>query len=298
MTNNIYPLLAAYFRYQRDMGAVDIAFESGAVKKMVSGGTVEKKAVAVGVPPRDNVSAQPQTRKWTAPASAGRHGAVNDVSAVAAGTPLSKLSKIKTVDAIGIPKFERKPVAAGNQSAKREKLAELYRETVNCDRCLLSKGRGRVVFGSGSAEGRLFVIGDAPSVDDDCAGLPFQGGEGEIFDRMLGKMGLSRKGDVFATYIQKCRHDEFVPGHGETCRSLLDKQIDIIEPRVLLVFGLPAANFLLGGDDGIERLRGVDHTYKGRPVVVTYGLSLMLKEERYRFGAWEDLKRTVNMVNY
>jgi DNA polymerase len=202
------------------------------------------------------------------------------------------------------PVFDNAPPVS---SIKREKLAELYRDVIKCDKCALSANRSKVVFGSGSAGGDLFVIGDIPSPQDEAAGLAFQGEAGRLFDSMLNKMGLNLKKDVFATYLQKCRNvsgDDIDDGSGRfdneyagVCKSILDRQIDIIEPKILLIFGQSAANFILGGDGDVEQLRAASHSYKGKPVIVTYPLSLLLTETQYRFGAWDDMKKIISVIS-
>jgi DNA polymerase len=191
-------------------------------------------------------------------------------------------------------------------------MAELYRETQKCDKCALSQKRAKIVFSSGSADGKLFVIGDAPSRADEAAGQSFQGEAGDLFDKILGKMGLDRKRDVFATYLQKCRNNDGLGGDGsgdlfgsgnlfdagcaEVCRPILDKQIDIIDPKAILIFGSPPAKIILGDGGDIEQLRGADHKYKDKPVVVTYPLSLMLEDTKYRYGAWDDMKKVLKIL--
>jgi DNA polymerase len=220
---------------------------------------------------------------------------------------MTRLSKIKPMDALDAGMLGRKRQEGGAapppkvSSERRERLAGLYREALGCDRCALSADRAKVVFGAGSADGRLFVAGASPDLPDGRAGLPFQGEAGELLDKILGKMGLDRKNDIFASYLQKCRDSNdagavFDSGCADACRSILDKQIEIIEPKALLVFGEDAAKFLLGSDEDIEKLRGVNHAYLGVPVVVTYGLPLMVKETSYRKGAWIDMERVLGMI--
>jgi len=176
-------------------------------------------------------------------------------------------------------------------------MVALYREVAGCDRCVAAHNRSKVVFGSGSADGKLFIVGYSPEGVDDSAGLPFQGDDGELLGKILGKMGLDRKEDVFAAYIQKCRGDGFDRAGAGVCREILDRQIEIVAPRVLLIFGQPAANFLFENADDIERLRGANHTYGGVPAVVTYSLSLMSKETQYRFGGWDDMKKIMGAIS-
>jgi len=290
--NNIYSMLAGWLRYQRDIGVDGLVFGHGS---------------AVGEILADGGRARPYKK-----ASGGGGGQVaeNHQSAkagekppAAGGSALSKLAaKMKPVDEFdaGVPERKR-PAAAPVRvdSVRRERLAGLYREVMGCEKCPMSSSRAKVVFGTGSADGRLFVLGDAPSAADDGAGLPFQGGVDALFDSILGKMKIDRKSGIFATYMQKCKSAdaEFVRGCAEVCRSILDRQIAIIEPKAVLVFGESAAGVLLGDGAGdIERMRLGDHSYMGVPVVATYGLPLMIKDTSLRRGAWKDIERVLSII--
>jgi DNA polymerase len=303
MADNTQNPLTAYFQYQRDIGVSDIIFGQGSEVGKILSAAAKSAGTGFSGPRGSSAPALASTR--LPPPKMSSDGAslppvpANEKTDPGGADSFSKLSKIRPVDTINTVKFERKPISPAfsvTQSAKREKLAGLYHEVVKCDRCEAAHNRNKVVFGSGSADGKLFVVGYSPDFADDAAGLPFQGADGELFDKILGKMGLDRKEGLFAAYIQKCRGGGFDRGHAGVCREILDRQIDIVAPKALLVFGQPAANFLLENDDDIEQLRGINHTYRGVPAVVTYSLSLMSKETQYRFGAWDDMKKIMDMV--
>jgi len=292
--------LTGYLQYQRDIGVDGIVFGHGsAVRKILSGGGGQPAKRVGGAGADARPGGYPPGASVRTPAVKFQPGA----AAAPAGddsSPLSKLSKIRTVDAIDVkkPVKRSRKKAPAPSSERREKLAGFYREIVDCGKCALSHHRTKAVFGSGSADGKLVVIGDAPEPPEDAAGLPFQGEAGELFDRILEKMGLDRKNDIFAAYVQKCWDlYGFNAECAEACKPYLDRQIDVIEPKAILVFGQAAANFLLGNGDAIEQLRAINHTYKDRPVVVTYDLQLMLKEKQRRFDAWEDMKKILTILN-
>ena len=320
--NNTYSILTSYLRYQRDIGIDEFIFDHASaltVKKLIHGDTANIANIAniantANTANTANKYSQPQPQSQNArmsqPTQTTSKSFGRDVSSASIAapdtSPLAKLAKIRPADSLIMRKFDKpaQPPVGVTASARREKLAALYRETVKCDKCALSAGRVKVVFGAGSADGKLLVVSDMPSAQDEAAGLPFQGEIGDLFGRMLDRMGLDRKEDVFATYLQKCRNgDVNVSNAGEqnpslqtACKSILDKQIAIIEPKILLIFGQSAANFLLENNDGIEQLRNASHTYKSTPVIVSYSLSLMLEETKYRHGAWEDMKKALNMM--
>ncbi|MDR3011745.1 MAG: uracil-DNA glycosylase [Chitinispirillales bacterium] len=290
MTNNIYSIITAYFQYQRDLGVSELFFtHESEIKRLLADG------VSLSIQKSIQTSTQ---------APRVRGGGVVDSSPP---SKLPGLSGLRPVDELGLKSIEGIAPRVKAGSVKREKLAELYREVLGCDKCTLSQSRAKVVFGSGSADGRLFVIGGAPSPQDEDAGRPFQGEPGGLFEKILGKMGLDRGADIFTAHLQKCFNaggyegydgggDGFDSGYAEACKSTLDRQIDIIEPRAVLIFGRQAANFLLGTDYNIEQLRSANYIYKGRPTVVSYDLSLLLRETQYRHGAWVDMKKVLELI--
>jgi len=292
MADNVYSLLAGWLRYQRDIGVDGLVFDHGsAVGEILAGGRRLRSGERPSGGGRAAESRQPKS---------GVKPSVPDETSA-----FSKLAgRMKPVDALDAGMLERRRPAARVPSAqinsgRRERLAGLYREIIGCDKCPMSSSRAKVVFGAGSADGRLFILGDAPSAADDGAGLPFQGNAGALLDSILGKMAVDRKSGVFATHLQKCKSAdaEFVKGCAEVCRSILDRQIAIIEPKVLLVFGEPAAGALLGdGAGGIERMRLGDHSYMGTPLVATYGLPLMIKDTSLRRGAWRDIEKVLSIL--
>jgi len=295
MADNAYSLLAGWLRYQRDIGVDGLVFDHGsAVGEILAGGGCPRSCKRPSGVEGGHVAENRPSRPLKA---------VEKPPAAADASAFSKLAaKMKPVSELDPGMLERKrPAAKPAQvnSARRERLASLYREVMGCEKCPMSSSRAKLVFGAGSADGRLFVLGDAPDAADDAAGLPFQSGAGTLLDSILGKMMIDRKSGVFATYMQKCKSPdaEFVRGCADVCRSILDRQITIIEPQALLVFGEAAAGALLGDGRGeIERMRMGDHSYMGVPVAVTYGLPAMIKDTSLRRGAWRDIEKVLSIL--
>jgi len=290
-------LLHAYLSGQRDIGVEEFIFEHGSLVNSLINKAETKNAGANKVI-RDNTGREKIAAdrfNGAAPVS-GR----SNFESVSSSSRLSKIRPLDTFNYVKPIQSDKKNVP--QRSEKREKLAVLYRETLNCDKCKLSQNRSKVIFGSGSADGKLLVIGESPSLcgADENTGLPFQGEAGELYDRILDRMGLDKSSDIFTAYLQKCRSNDeniFNEKCAAICKSLLDKQIEIIEPEALLIFGQSAANALLDNSDNIEQLRSANHTYKDRPVIVTYSLSLMNKEPNLRTGSWEDLKKILGIIS-
>jgi DNA polymerase len=155
---------------------------------------------------------------------------------------------------------------------RRERLVELYREVQECTRCPLHAGRTKAVFGNGNADADLMFIGEAPGADEDRQGLPFVGRAGQLLNTLLGEIGMER-GDVFVANILKSRppgNRDPQPEEIEACWPFLERQIDLIEPRVIATLGNFATKKITGSPIGITRVSGVPqvHELGGRTVFV------------------------------
>jgi uracil-DNA glycosylase len=155
---------------------------------------------------------------------------------------------------------------------RREELVALYREASGCVRCPLHEGRTNVVFGNGNADADLMFVGEAPGHHEDLQGLPFVGRAGQLLDELLGAIGLSRK-DVFVANVLKCRP----PGNRDpqqdeidTCKPYLNKQVELIEPKVICTLGNFATKLLTRSNRGITGVHGRPqvHELGGRTVRV------------------------------
>ncbi len=151
--------------------------------------------------------------------------------------------------------------APANQMSKEEKiaaLAQLTDEVRNCTACALAGSRTQVVFGEGSPDADLVFVGEAPGAEEDRTGRPFIGRAGELLTKMIIAMGLTRD-DVFICNMLKCRPPDNRapnPQELECCWSFLVRQLQIIQPKVIVTLGNPATHGLLNTKVGITRLRG------------------------------------------
>ena len=155
---------------------------------------------------------------------------------------------------------------------RREQLIELYREVTECTRCPLHSDRTKAVFGNGNANADLMFIGEAPGADEDRQGLPFVGRAGQLLNKLLEEVGLSRA-DVFVANILKSRppgNRDPQPEEIEACWPFLERQIQLIEPRVIATLGNFATKKITGNQTGITRVRGTPqvHSLAGRTVFV------------------------------
>ena len=141
---------------------------------------------------------------------------------------------------------------------RREELVALYREASGCVRCPLHQGRNRVVFGNGNADADLMFVGEGPGQQEDIQGLPFVGRAGKLLDQLLEEIGLSR-GEVFVTNVVRCRppgNRDPQPEEIAACRSYTDRQIQLIEPRVICSLGKFAMQVLTRTNRGITAVHG------------------------------------------
>lgn len=169
----------------------------------------------------------------------------------------------------------------------------LAAEVSRCTRCALHATRTQTVFGVGRRDAELLVIGEAPGAEEDRQGEPFVGRAGQLLNAMLRAIGLERS-ECYIANILKCRppsNRDPRPEESATCTPYLDRQIALIEPRVILAVGRIAAQWLLQSDQTIGRLRGRVHVYgkSGTPLVVTYHPAYLLRSPLAKSKSWQDL---------
>jgi uracil-DNA glycosylase len=155
---------------------------------------------------------------------------------------------------------------------RREALIDLYREVSECTKCALYAGRTKAVFGAGNADADLMFIGEAPGAEEDRQGLPFVGRAGQLLNQLLEGIGMRRE-DAFIANILKSRppaNRDPQPDEIEACWPYLERQIELIEPRVIATLGNFATKKITGSQTGITRVHGTPqvHTVGGRTVFV------------------------------
>ena len=178
-------------------------------------------------------------------------------------------------------------------SASEMTWAELRSAVASCRACGLCRARKQAVFGVGAEQGPWLFVGEGPGADEDEQGEPFVGQAGKLLDSMLAAAGLARGRDVYIANVVKCRP----PGNrtptldeAAACAAFLDRQIDLVAPKVIVALGKTAATRLLGAEPAsLGSQRGKVHAYRGRPVVVTYHPAYLLRNLPDKSKAWEDL---------
>jgi DNA polymerase len=178
-------------------------------------------------------------------------------------------------------------------------LEELKLTVANCMQCELHRTRTQTVFGKGHPAAEWLIIGEAPGADEDKAGEPFAGKAGQLLTSMLRAMGLARE-EVYIANVLKCRPpNNRDPKSNEitSCSSYLRKQIELIQPKIILVVGRIAAQSLLNSDMPIGKMRGQKYLYQDTkiPVVATYHPAYLLRSPQQKRNAWEDLKYALEL---
>jgi uracil-DNA glycosylase family 4 len=174
---------------------------------------------------------------------------------------------------------------------------ELLKEDVlQCTKCELAKSRHHIIFGEGNTDGEIFIIGEAPGMDEDLQGRPFVGKSGQLLDKILAACGFTRDEHVFISNIIKCRPPENrVPTHNEAavCMSWLLKQIELINPKIIILLGATALKYMAGPEYRITREHGRWISWQGRLAIPVYHPAAMLRDPSLKYDTWEDFKKII-----
>jgi len=169
---------------------------------------------------------------------------------------------------------------------------ELKQLVSGCVKCGLHKTRTQTVFGVGDPGAQWMLIGEAPGAEEDRLGDPFVGQAGRLLDNMLAAIGLDRRKNVYIANVLKCRppgNRNPEPEEVAKCSPHLLRQIELVNPKLILAMGRFAAQTLLETDASIASLRGRLHRYAGRPCIVTYHPAYLLRNLPDKAKAWADL---------
>lgn len=161
-----------------------------------------------------------------------------------------------------------------------------------CSACALGGTRTQAVFGAGVATADWMVIGEAPGAEEDAHGEPFVGQAGKLLDAMLAAIQLSREQTVYIANVLKCRppgNRNPEPLEVAQCSPHLLRQIELVNPKVIVLMGRFAAQALLQTDATIASMRGVVHQVGGRAAIVTYHPAYLLRNLPDKARAWQDL---------
>lgn len=174
---------------------------------------------------------------------------------------------------------------------------QLRAAVADCRACSLCETRTQTVFGVGHPQAQWMIVGEAPGEQEDLKGEPFVGAAGRLLDRMLLALGLTRgeadaAHQVYIANTLKCRpprNRNPEPEELARCQPFLLRQVELVQPRVILAMGRFAVQSLLDSTEPIGRLRGRVHTWRGRPLVVTYHPAYLLRSPADKARSWADL---------
>jgi uracil-DNA glycosylase family 4 len=175
-------------------------------------------------------------------------------------------------------------------------LSSLEGEVSDCRRCGLHQSRTNVVFGEGDPTSDVMFVGEGPGADEDRTGRPFVGRAGALLTKIIQAMGLER-GNVYIANVVKCRppgNRDPEPDEIAECLPYLEKQIDIIKPRVICALGRVATQTLVGERGGITSLRGRFFEYRGIKLMPTFHPAACLRQPSDKRLVWEDIKKVMN----
>lgn len=170
----------------------------------------------------------------------------------------------------------------------------LKKEILECRRCELSKTRHHVIFGEGNTHRGIFIIGEAPGRDEDLQGRPFVGKSGQLLDKILAACGFTRNEHVFISNIVKCRPPENripAPKEASACLPWLLKQIELVNPKIIILLGSTALKYIIGQDRKITQERGKWIIWHERLVMPVYHPSALLRDPSLKRDTWEDFKK-------
>jgi len=199
-----------------------------------------------------------------------------------------------------LPAAAQAPVAAAAtfDDPKTMGWQQLRAAVAGCTRCALHQSRTQTVFGVGNTEADWLVVGEAPGAEEDRRGEPFVGRAGQLLDEMLRAVGLDRE-RVFIANVLKCRppnNRDPETGEASACRGYLDRQIALLQPKIILAVGRIAAQALLATDTPVGKLRGRLHFLGETPLIVTYHPAYLLRSPTQKRKAWQDLCLAMNVA--
>jgi len=180
-----------------------------------------------------------------------------------------------------------------------DSLESLKKQALECHLCELSKSREKVVFGAGSVSADLMIIGDVPSSSDDSLGRVFTGRTGDTVTKMIENVLGLKRSDVYITNILKCRaldNQTATPTNAHTCHPYLLKEIELVNPKLIITFGEMAYKYLTGDDNPLLDIRGTVHDKSDYKVIPTFHPSYLLRNPSAKKDVLEDLKKVKELL--
>ncbi|MDR1926637.1 MAG: uracil-DNA glycosylase [Endomicrobium sp.] len=194
-------------------------------------------------------------------------------------------------------------------TSSKEELDNLREKVNSCKKCPLGKSRLNVVFGIGSPNASLVFVGEGPGYDEDHKGEPFVGRAGQLLTKIIEAMDQTRE-TVYIANIVKCHpmidpsnpekrtNDRPpTPNEVEICKNYLDRQLEIIKPKIIVTLGTSSTKGLLNNEEPISKIRGIVKEYKTINLVPTYHPAALLRNPSLKKFVWEDMKKVMHFLN-
>jgi uracil-DNA glycosylase len=184
---------------------------------------------------------------------------------------------------------------ASLKTVANDSLLKIREDIGDCQRCRLGKTRKHIVFADGNPKADLVFVGEGPGADEDASGIPFVGRAGKLLTQMIEAMGLQRK-DVYICNVVKCRPPGNRPPEPDevtTCSPFLVRQLEVINPKVIVALGATAAKTLLETETGISKFRGQWLDFRGKKLMATYHPAYLLRNPPAKSEVWKDLQKVM-----
>lgn len=284
--------LRRYLAQRREMGESEFVLDSLSVEdalRVLTAGAAPPAGTARATPSSTRSSAGTSTPQEL-PTSSRTEGRTEDWRAALAASDVPPPASAPS-ESFKAPE----PLPTGGASPElvaARTLDEVAAVIAKCTACALSATARNHVPGEGNPEAKFVVVGEAPGATEDALGRPFVGKSGDLLAKILDAIGFKRE-DVFICNVLKHRP----PGNRNptkpeiaACSPFLLRQLDLLQPRVILALGTFAAQTLLQSDAPIGKLRGQEHRYHGIPLVATYHPAALLRNPNWKRPAWEDVQ--------
>ena len=219
----------------------------------------------------------------------GEGGRPPEPTGTSAPTPLGAPVVVPSQSSL----YDQPTDVPGNDPGRRKALEMMAGEVSGCDRCPeLYATRTQTVFGVGPLSPEICFVGEAPGGDEDRLGEPFVGAAGQLLNKIISAMGMRRE-DVYICNTIKCRPPKNrtpFPQEVANCRGYFERQLALVQPKIICCLGSVAAQTVLGTKLGISKLRGRFHEYRGLPVLCTFHPAALFRNPGWKRDVWEDMQ--------
>ncbi len=301
---NARETLRRYLEQRRDLGESELVLDSLSIDDAMrllgaigaQGGDTERSAGRHAASKSESpVTIPPAAAFARQPASAKREAA-RDVPVDAVHVPSTEMNAPVASPLADIPTGlvvgGASRALAEDPAFKLGSLDEVAAVVASCTRCPLYATAKNPVPGTGHPDAGLMIVGEAPGANEDEEGKPFVGASGQLLTKIIGAIGLTRD-DVFIANVLKHRppgNRNPEPAEVVACSPYLVRQIELVQPKVILALGTFAAQTLLETRTAMGKLRGQVHRYYGVPLIVTYHPAALLRNPAWKRPTWEDVQ--------